>query len=91
MGDSSKVMVQEEVNERKYWIQIPNLIDELELSPYAVRLYLRLKRRAGENGSCYESSSNLAKGCKMSTHKIVDAKRELQQAGLISIFTEKGK
>jgi hypothetical protein len=90
MSDTN-IAVTEEVNERKYWIQIPNLIDELELSPYAVRLYLRLKRRAGENGSCYESSSNLAKGCKMSTHKVVDAKRELQKAGLISVYTEKGK
>lgn len=91
MSEDELVKIQEQVNERKYWIQVPNLIDELDLSPYAVRLYLRLKRRAGENGICYESSSNLARGCRMSTHKIVDAKRELQAAGLISIYTEKGK
>ena len=73
--------------ERKYWIQLPNLIDDMELSVYAFRLYLHLKRRAGDSGECFESSRNMAKHCNMSEGSISNAKRELVKAGLIYIKT----
>ena len=78
-------------DERKFFALIPNMIDELELSPYAVRLYLHIKRRTGEvrGGVCFETSSNIAKICKMSTGSVSKAKKELKAAGLISIASKK--
>jgi len=75
--------------ERKYFTQIPNMIDDLSLSVYAVRLYLRIKRRAGDNGVCFESTDNLSKGCNMAKGTISKAKKELVDAGLISIEKKK--
>lgn len=71
--------------ERRFYIQVPNLIDDMNLSPYAVRLYLRLKRVAGEKGECWQSVRTLAKACKMSVGTVTNARRELFNAGLIAI------
>ena len=64
---------------------IPNIVDDMGLSPYAVRLYLRIRRRAGESGACWENTQNLAAGCQMSAGSVSKAKQELKQAGLIHI------
>lgn len=76
---------------------IPNIIDEMDLSPYAVRLYVRFKRRVRQNrdgstkGSAYDSTKTLAKACKMSLGQVVKSKRELVEAGLIRIRKERGQ
>jgi hypothetical protein len=70
---------------RDNFTMLPNILDEMDLSPYAIRLYFRIKRRAGEDGKCWENSRNLAMGCKMSRSMITKAKRELEQAKLITI------
>lgn len=77
-------------SERRYFSSIPHLVDDLGLSPYAVRLYLRIKRRAGEapHGKCFESTKSLAAGCKMSGAQVSRAKKELASSGLITISTE---
>ncbi|KPL72233.1 hypothetical protein ADN00_15550 [Ornatilinea apprima] len=80
-----------EVNHHKYYFEIPNMVDDLELSPYAFRLYAHLKRVAGENGASWQSNSTLAKVCKMSAGSVVNAKRELQDAGLIVVTLETTK
>ena len=79
--------------QRDKFILIPNFIDDLGLTPHAVRLFMRIKRRAGEieNGACWESTTNLAKGCKMSAGMVVKAKKELAKAGLILIEKKQGK
>ncbi len=64
---------------------IPNLIDEMDLSVHAFRLYCHIRRRAGDSGSCFESTENLAKYCNMSTGKVSEAKKELVKAHLIFI------
>lgn len=86
----SNNLITEEKNERVYFSMIPNMICELGLSVYAMALYVRLKRRAGETGECWESTRNLAAGCRMSTKKVGEAKRELEAAGLIKIKTAEG-
>lgn len=73
---------------RKYFTMIPNIIDDLDLSPYAFRLYVHLKRVAGDNGTCYQTQETLAAACKMSEGSISNAKKELVAAGLISITEE---
>lgn len=69
----------------RYRIELPILIDDLELSVYEFRLYARFKRRAGDGGSCYEGARALAKGCGMSAGQVAKAKKGLEAKGLISI------
>ena len=61
-----------------YFTQIPNLVDELNLTPHAYRLYGHLRRVAGETGKCWQSTKTLAKSCNMSMGKISEAKQELE-------------
>lgn len=73
---------------RPPFTSIPNVIDDWGLDPYAFRLYVRIKRRAGDNGgACWESTRSLAKSLKMSVGMVSKAKRELQHQGLIRIET----
>lgn len=88
---NDEVLIVDSSHDRKWFTAIPNIIDDMDLSSYGVRLYLRLKRRAGENGRCWENTRNLAKGCKMSLSQVTKVKRELQDAGLIEISEVPGK
>jgi hypothetical protein len=56
----------EEVTYRRYFTIIPNMVDDLGLSPYAYRLYGHFRRVAGEAGECWQSTATLAETCKMS-------------------------
>lgn len=62
-----------------YFTCIPNLIDDLNLNPYAFRLYSHLKRVAGEMGACWQSTSTLAKICNMSLGMVSKSKHDLQE------------
>lgn len=75
----------EDTCEPKYYARIPNMIDDLDLSVYAYRLYGRIKRVAGDAGACWQSVETLSKGCSMSAGSIVNARRELTGRGLIRI------
>lgn len=83
--------VKDEGDLRKYYTQIPNLIDDMDLSVYAFRLYAHLKRVAGESGTCYQSTKTLVDACKMSAGSIANAKDELAEKKLIRIRTQKGE
>ena len=39
-------------------VEVPNMVDDMGLSVFAVRLYLRLKRVAGDSGRCYYSTAS---------------------------------
>src|SRR5687767_7272558 len=73
----------------RYRTEIPNLIDDMGLSVYAFRLYVALKRVAGDHGRCFLSARQLAQKCQMSAGAISKAKGELVAAGLIQIEREK--
>jgi hypothetical protein len=60
-----------------HYTSIPNMVDDLGLSPYAFRLYCHLKRVAGELGACWQSTNTLAEACQMSMGMISKAKQEL--------------
>jgi hypothetical protein len=64
---------------------IPNCVDDMNLSPYAYRLYGHIKRVAGEHGNCWQSGDTLCKICNMSTGQISKAKKELLERRLIKI------
>lgn len=70
---------------RTYFTQIPNCVDDMGLTPYAYRLYGHLRRVAGENGACWQSTSTLAKACRMSAGSVSKYKQELIEADLISV------
>jgi len=73
---------------RKYRIELPNLIDDLDLSVYSFRLYVHIKRVAGANGgSCHQGTRKLAEACHMSTGQVSSAKKELLDKGLIAKTT----
>jgi hypothetical protein len=70
---------------RSYRTEIPNLIDDMDLSLPAFRLYIHLKRVAGERGASWEGVRRLADTCHMSVGTVRSAKAELEAAGLITI------
>lgn len=65
-------------------IEVPVLIDDAGLSPYAFRLYAHIKRKAGDDGSCYEGTRSIAEVCRMSVGQVSKAKAELRAAGLVT-------
>ena len=74
-----------------YFCQIPNLVDDLNLTPQAYRLYGHLKKVAGESGKCWQSTKTLATFCNMSAGTISEAKKELENTypPLIKITSKK--
>lgn len=75
-----------EDGERAWFTMIPNCIDDhMDLDVYSFRLYVHLRRVAGEDGICFQSTNTLKKWCKMSGHKIVESKKRLVKAGLIKV------
>jgi hypothetical protein len=71
---------------KNYFTMIPNIVFELGLSVYAVRLYCELKRVTGDyGGKCWINTEHLSERCQISTGNISAAKKELLEAGLILI------
>lgn len=87
MSSERESIVLEEGDLRKYRIELPNLIDDMELSPYELRLYVHIKRRAGAGvgGTCREGTRRMAAICKMSVGQVSQAKESFKKAGLIKI------
>jgi len=78
-----------ESQEHAWFTMMPNLVDDLDLDPYAFRLYVHFRRVAGENGACWQSTDTLKDLCKMSMGAISAAKQVLKDAGLIHIENRK--
>ena len=62
------------------------MIIDMELSPSAFKLYVYLKRVAGESGKCWKSTRRLASDCRMSKPTVIKAKRELEEKELVSVI-----
>jgi hypothetical protein len=77
--------------EPSFYSRIPHLIDDSELSPYAVRLYLHYKRVTGDDRAdrsrmfpCTESAATLAVKLHMSKMSVLAARKELLAADLVT-------
>ena len=70
---------------------IPNLVDDMHLTPLAFRLYCHFKRVAGELGACWQSGATLSKACNMSTGSISEAKHELERTNPPLIHIQRKK
>lgn len=86
-----KYKIREEHQPYRFFWMTPNIIDDTEMSLVAFRLYAHLKRVAGEDGACWQSTETIAKKCFMSAGSVSNAKKELEKLGLIRILTEKNK
>jgi hypothetical protein len=53
-------------DQRRFFFQVPNLVDDLDLSAAAFRLYCHIRRVTGEDGRCWESTRTLAARCRLS-------------------------
>lgn len=77
---------------KKYRYETPNIIDDLDLSPHAFRIYSHYRRACGANGKpCTQSTKTIAAICSMSTGKVSEAKKELADMGLIQIVETTSK
>lgn len=85
----SENYITEQVPDRRYFTIIPNLVDDLRLSAAAFRLYVHLKRVAGETGKCWQSTTTLAEHCGLSRHTVIRAKKELEAYALIEVTARK--
>jgi len=85
----SKDQYHDEGPARKYWTQLPNMIDDSDLDVYEFRLYVHLKRVAGDSGRCWQNTQTLASHCQMSAGKVSQAKRALASRGMIRIDAAK--
>jgi len=72
----------------RYRTEIPNIIDDMDLSVYAFRLYVRLKRVAGDDGKCFYTTRQLAEQCRMSVGAVSKAKQELVEKDLIRVDSD---
>ncbi len=69
---------------------IPSFLDDYGLDPYEMRVYIRLARRAGMGGQCWESISKMARACRMSDRKLKDCLALLIAANLIKQIKRSG-
>src|SRR6056297_356369 len=76
---------------RQNLIWVHAALDDAGLSPYAFRVYARIARRAGPNGTCYESADNMAEGCDMSRRQLFRSIEELMSKGLIKKVSRPGQ
>jgi len=76
--EDNQYQIRDEASPRDYYSQIPNLVDIMELSPHAYRLYGHLRRVAGDDGKCCQSTKTLAAACDMSLGKVSECKQELE-------------
>ena len=69
---------------------IPSFLDDYGLDPYEMRVYIRLARRAGMGGQCWESIPNMARACLMSPTKVKNCLALLAAAHLIKQLKRPG-
>lgn len=79
MSDSEEIFVQDNSSLHKYRTEIPNIIEDLDLDPYAYRLYCYYKKVAGDYGKCTQKKSTISKETRMSPSVIKDRNKILSQ------------
>lgn len=63
----------------KYRTEIPNIIFDLGLDPYALSLYLHYKKVAGDHGKCFQKKSTISAETGISSTTIKDRNKVLTQ------------
>lgn len=73
------------MSEKRFFSQMPNLIDDADLSPVEFRVYVHFIRVCGADGVCTQGVRLLSEWCGISVGGIVKAKEKLEQKGLIKL------
>lgn len=73
------------MSEKRFFFQLPNLIDDADLTVYEHRLYVHLARVCGAGGICSQGTRLLAEWCGFSAGNVSKPKEGLKRKGLISI------
>lgn len=89
---TEKNQVLDKSNDRKYFIQVPQLVLALCRTPYDYTLWNVIKMVAGDSGECKLTTDDLASLSMMSTGKVSDCRAYLIEAGLLegSCYKEPG-
>lgn len=83
MGQGEGNKFQDGSADRKYWVQIPQLVWALSRSSYDLALWFVVKMIAGEGGECYLSTGDLALLSQMSAGKLSECRQHLLDVGLL--------
>lgn len=65
----------------KFFTQFPNIIDDSDLSPFEFRVLIHYYRV----GECWEGVRTTAEKCRMSTGKVTDVRKTLEEKGFIKV------
>lgn len=74
---ANKHSVSDDGDLRKYYAAIPNIVFTLGLNPFELTMYVYLKKVAGEGGTCWKSTTTIAKECHMSAGMVCKVKSSL--------------
>ncbi len=80
MSDGKNVL-SDESNDRKYFVQLPQIIWAVCRTPQDLILWFVVKMVAGEGGECILSTEDLAALCTMSAGKVSDSRKYLLAVG----------
>lgn len=76
--------IRDQSRDRRYFTMVPNIVFDLGLSSQAVALYCFYKKIAGEDGRCVMGVRQIAETMRMGPARLIEARDELVQAGLIT-------
>ncbi len=91
MSGAARQRVVDQGHPRKYWTQVPNLVDDSDLDPFARVLYLHCLRIAGQKESCEETVRESAERCHMSPASVLKARAALEDGGWITVEDTGGR
>ena len=84
----NKFKIIDESGDRKYFTLIPNYIVN-HSTPYEQAIYLYMKRRAGENGTCWSSAQEIANHLDISRNTVAKYRDKLLKRGWIKEVGQK--
>ncbi len=78
---AEKNLLSDESNDRKYFVQLPQIVWAICRTPQDLTLWFVVKMVAGEGGECILSTEDLAALCTMSAGKVSDSRKYLLAVG----------
>lgn len=84
--NSQSVEIQDSGSLHRYRTEIPNIIFQMKLDPWAFKAYCVFKMTAGDKGVCFKANVTLSEeiGCSIPT--LIKLKHQLEEEGLIKII-----
>src|SRR3990167_4098560 len=86
----NKFRLSDESGDRRYFTIVPNYIVN-HSTPYEQAIYLYMKRKAGEKGTCWTSAQEIGKKLGISRNTVAKYREKLLKRGWIKIVGRKGK